>query len=63
MKLYGQMSPNTMSGGCQLGFSKLAYQPGLVDTQIPDPTAYTTTSATAATLARIRQVVMPQGWP
>ncbi len=39
IKLYGQIKPNTKSGGCQLGLLRDVYQPGELFTHIPDPTA------------------------
>jgi hypothetical protein len=40
VKLYGQISPITALGGCQDGRFRDAYQPGVEETQIPEPKAY-----------------------
>ena len=39
MKLYGQMIPNTKSGGCHDGALRVRYQLSPVLTQTPEPMA------------------------
>ena len=56
MKLYGQMTPNTQSGGCQNGRFSEKYQGELLLTQNPEPVAYATTKIMPRTADVIRQV-------
>jgi hypothetical protein len=39
MKLYGQIIPKIKSGGCHGGCTSDEYQPGELETQIPEPKA------------------------
>ena len=57
-KLYGQMTPNTKSGGCHGGRTSERYQSSPVDTQMPLPNAYVSTRTVAAdpTRPRLMQV-------
>jgi hypothetical protein len=43
IKLYGQINPNTKSGGCHDGRLREPYQPGELFTQNPEPIAYIST--------------------
>ena len=55
-KLYGQMTPNTQSGGCQNGRLSEKYQGELLLTQNPEPAAYATTKIMPRTADVIRHV-------
>jgi hypothetical protein len=61
MKLYGQIIPKTKLGGCHGGRLSDAYQPGELETQIPEPKAYIKTRA-IPTLAKRNLSSMAKGY-